>query len=648
MVNIPLFSLLLLLISCSGIKMIVKDSRDGLYRDDFAQKIDHIKRLYQGGQTQKALEELGALVPGLPAEEALRENLIGVVHFSKSDFPLARTHFERASGISHRDNHLRAQVGLNLASAHYKLNNLKKAYESLAKEGGKALRGEEYRTYYKFRYLLAKELSEDKDATHALFQYFRNENTVTNLKADPLFSSLSERFRALRDGDKMDLLDEFSDLRPPPLVTGLLGHQEAERLYYGGAGDEAQDLLGWLQMRYGENKDVAEIVGNFISRIKNYGVIQARTIGVVLPLSGPRSLFGKRALTGIDSALKSINGRLPEGKRFSLVVKDSQASGVVGAHRVRELVEGHFVSVIIGGLFPNEATEEYFEARRLGTFYLGLSQVYAPKEQKDHLLLEIPGSIESQVNELFSPAVLNEFGRRAAIVYPQGEHGEAYLKEFWRRAKLQELEVTGVVSFRQQETDYREPVKKILGLSFHREREEEYKLFNEIHSLEKKGTIRRVQTLRPQVDFDWVFIPAFPKETLQIVPTFSYFDAFNVNIIGIPSWRTQTIVRENRKLGSLYFIGDTMETSQEDYRRNFIRDYKRRPRVVELRSHDAMVIAADLVGHGEYDTRDKLDLHIRGKKELSALTGKWVFSDGVWIKEMNTLKISRGKIDTLF
>ena len=629
--------------------MIVKDSKDGLYRETFIRRIDEIKHLYQSGNTQRALNELKTLFQNqeiLVAEEALRDNLIGVIYFSKNNFKEASRYFKQAASLSHRDGHLTAQVHLNLASSYYKLNDVKSSYGAITAVGGDVLKGEEYRKYYRLRYVLAKELGRQDDAARSLIVYFKHEKMIIDLKSDPLFEALLERFSQLEDSQKLNLLDEFSD--EGPLVAGFLGHLEAEKLYYAGNSDDAMDILRWLQTYYSGHRDIAQLVETFVFRLENYTKIDPRAVGVVLPLTGSRAVFGRRALLGIDSALKHINSSLPLNKKIGILIRDSKDSGVVGARRVKDLVENHFVSVVIGGLSPGTATREYLEARKLGVFYLSLSQVYTPREQKNHLLLEIPGSVESQMEELFSKDALRMFGRRAAIVYPKGEQGEAYVKEFWRRAKLENLDVTGLVSFREKENDYREPIRNILGLSFIRGRKEEYDILNEIHSLEKSGSIRRVQTLRPQVDFDWVFIPSLPKETVQIVPAFSYFDAFNLNIIGIPSWRTQTIVRENSKLGRLHFIGDDMGIKGRQYRKDFIKTYKRRPRVVEFRSFDALSLAASFIGNKDYETRGKLDQDIRFKKELVGLTGKWVFDDGIWIKRMNTLRILNGKIETLF
>ena len=364
-------------------------------------------------------------------------------------------------------------------------------------------------------------------------------------------------------------------------------------------------------------------------------------------MTGPKASFGKRAMLGIDHALRDKIGRaLPEGKLpFQLHVLDSAGSGAVGSYRVKELIDKHHVAVIVGGLFPQEAIKEYLEAKKYGVFFISLSQVYLPKEEKDHLLLEIPGSVESHLQEIFSSNVVERFGKRAAILYPSTPRGKAYVDEFWRRSKLSGLDLGGIVSYEKSQMDFREPVKNLLGLKFTRERQEELEILTEIHSLEKNKSARRIQTLKPQVDFDWIFVPSLPRETLQIIPSFSYFDAFRLNIIGGPSWRSKAIFDESYKLGSLFFVGDHVGEAADKFSQDFINRFGQQPRIVEMRANDALGIAISVLESSEFQSRNELDIHIRGKEQLMGVTGEWKMSDGVWIKEMAFLKLYKGKVE---
>lgn len=645
-VRVPI--LCLLLGSCSGVSMIVRDGRRDLYREGFDRRIEEIRRHYQEGRRDRALEDLRALSAdqeATPSERAMAENLMGVVHFAGGGLRRALARFEASLATPHPDRRLRARASLNLASVLYKLGRNRRAHDALAGQRDGDLGPDDHGKYWRLRHELARGLGEDEDAARSLVHYFRRVPTIQDLRADPLFEELSVAFLGL-DGDAKDgLLDEFAGWGGPDHgpVAGYLGFQEAERLYYGGERGDARDLLERLRRRHAADGEVARLVDGFLFRLENASKMEPGLVGVVLPLTGPRAAFGKRALLGIDSALARANRGAPPGERVRLVIRDSRASGAVGAMRVRELVERHRVSAVIGGLFPAAAAKQYLEARRSGVLFLSLAPVHVPKERKNHLLLELSGSVESQVGRLFSKGALDRFGRRAAIAYPRGDRGRAYLDEFWRRASLAGVTVTGVVSFDEGETDYREPARRLLGLAFNRERGEEYELLDEIRSLEGRRSGRRAQVLKPRIDFDWVFVPSLPGEALRFIPALSYFDAVGLTVVGVPSWRTPSVVRESGKLGTLHIVGDDAGTGREGFVREFARAYGSRPGMVELRAHDAMAIAADLAGRGGA-SRDDLDRAVRSKGRLAGLTGRWTFDGGVWVKDMGVLRLADGKI----
>ena len=377
-------------------------------------------------------------------------------------------------------------------------------------------------------------------------------------------------------------------------------------------------------------------------RIENYSKMNASGIGIVLPLTGSKASFGKRALFGIDQSI-----RTNAMDKYKIHIADSKGSAAVGRYRVKELAENHFVSAIIGGLFPQEAMGEYLEAKKYGILFISLSQIYLPKDEKDHLLLEVPGSIESQMELLFSKKMLERFGRRAAIVYPQSRRGEAYVNEFWRKAHGVGVDVAGVQSYKKNKADYREPIKNILGLRFDRERLEEHNILNEIYKQEKRGAVRRVQILPPQIDFDWVFIPAFPKEAVQIIPSFSYYDAFGVSIIGESSWRSRSLVKEDYRYVDLYFVGDDISELNEEFSQKFHMRYQSKPRIVEILSYDAFYLAHLLLKNTRLESRDELDRHIRSKRRLAGVTGSWNFQDGTWIKKVVPYKLKKKMIERL-
>jgi len=643
--------LLLFMNSCSDISMISHGSQNDLYSADFLNQIEGIKTLFKSGEVVLALKKLKAMNQNknskvmLPSERAMRRNLMGIIYFGNANYEQAIFNFDQALATSRLDKSLTAQIYLNLSSSYYKLGMNEKAFEVLKSVPYSALGSAESTKFHKLRYRLAQELGHDREALISLIYTLNSKNKINELRIDPLYEILIGKFRKLDQREKYKIFEEFEKLKP--FVIGYISYLEAEKVYYSGKKDEANDLIEWIEEHFKEYPEINHLLENFTYRVENYAKLNRFNIGVILPLTGKNKSYGQRALMGIDAALRELRRENPNAPNFNIIVRDSKGSGVVGANEVRKLVENEFVSVIIGGLHSAEATKEFLAAKKRGVFYVSLSQVYVEKREKDHLLLEVPGSIESQMNELFSSEIISNFGARAAIVYPESKRGFSYVNEFWRKAKLNNIQVSGVYSYNNKSNDFRAPVKNLLGLKYPRARMEEYKILQEIHKLEDNGTIHRIQTLGPQLDFDWVFIPIYPLGAIQIIPVFKYYEAKKIPVIGGPSWRSKRLSDESYKFKNIYFIGDDVANSSEGLSAQFLKSYKKNLGLIELMSFDSMKIALDLLMNDSFETRDELDMMIRAMAQFVGKTGEWVQQDGVWLKKMAGLYFRRGKITAL-
>ncbi|MCK5073340.1 MAG: ABC transporter substrate-binding protein [Bacteriovoracaceae bacterium] len=636
--------------ACSNIRILGGGKRSDLYRSGFLKQVKVVKGHYARGNSDKAVQILNAMSTEelLPAERAFRKNLVGVILFSNGKYEEAISAFEGALVTSSIDEALTSQVYLNLASSYFKLDFSEKAFIMTEKSDFKMLSNNEAKKYHFLKYKLSKQLGRDEHKIDALTRFLGFEKSLNNFRDGVYFQELLDTFFNLDQTERAKFLERYEDEKL--LSIGYLAYLNAEKLYYEGKKDSARDFLKWIEEQYADVSEILLLVQKFEFRMDNYTKINSRSIGIVLPLSGKKKNFGKRAATGIASALSRIKTMWKtEEAPFDLVFRDSKGSGAAGAFRVKELIEKYNVTAIIGGLFSSEATKEYLEARNRGVFFISLSQIYLPRDQKDYLLLEIPGSIESQLDEIFSSKMLNKFGRRTAIIYPNSQRGNAYLNEFWRKAKESKIHISGIQSFNEATKDFREPVENLLGLKHPRERQEEIDLVTEIYSLEKKKSVRRIQILKPQIDFDWIFMPSYPKQASLLVPAFSYFDAFKINFIGGPSWgKSKELTEESNKLGKLFFVGDNVEQTDEGFIERFILKYKTRPGFIEMVSHDSLRIIGEIMRDKSFNTRDEFDIHLKSKKKLSGITGDWIQESGIWLKKMLPKVLRRGKVKKIF
>jgi len=649
-----LFFLLALTVStaCSGVKMITPERKvaenvdtSKLYQQNFLQKINAAKEKVRQGKVDIALNDLSSMSEeGLnSAERATRKNLIGVINFSKKNYEIAAKNFEEASALTKEDPGLEAQVLLNLGSSYYKLNQNEKALATLSQTNYKNLQDSEAKKFHQLYALLSQQLGKKEQSLSALIRSLEDKKTISELKAESRYSQIEEQYTKLSDSERVRLLEEFDQEKN--LAVAYLAYREAEIAFREGDKDKVKDFNDWIEKRYGDNTEIMGLVkGLGIRNLNNTVKIDMRTIGVALPLTGDTKSLGERAMAGIDIAMENLS--TDPLKKYKLEIRDTKGNPATGAFAVKDLIEQNNVAAVIGGLNPQEATKEYLEARKYGVLYISLSKVLLPKEEKNHLLIEIPGSIESQVNHLFSGAMLKKVGNRPAIIYPKTEMGEAYANEFWRQSKKNNFDVTGLISFEPNTTDYREPVKNILGIKFTREREEEQAIVNDIAHLESKKSVKRLQNLQPQIDFDWVFVPALPREVVQILPNFNYFDAFNLNYIGVPSWRSELMLNEGYRYGNVYFMDEAINRGETNFTQRFSQKFKKQPNIVETIAYDSLKILSDLIeSEGSMQTRQDLDVALTKKNQLESENGKWTLVDDIWLKDMSTFRIRREGIE---
>ncbi len=87
--------------------------------------------------------------------------------------------------------------------------------------------------------------------------------------------------------------------------------------------------------------EISKYVDEFEKRLESSTRISIESIGVVLPLTGPKQSFGQKALLGIEAGLKILG--IPENVK--LYIKDSMDSGAQGAQSVADLIQQQKVLV---------------------------------------------------------------------------------------------------------------------------------------------------------------------------------------------------------------------------------------------------------------------------------------------------------------
>ena len=638
--NIGLVAIFSLFLShCGGIRTIENSrlKRDHLYSAKFQKRIRKVKYFYSLGQLREALDELQDLEKKgqlQPTEVALMNNLFGVIYFSKGLYPGSIKYFHKALNTSTLDLILTSKIKLNLGSTYYKTEKFIRAYSALKTVDDRQLVGADRTKYFRLFFILAKQLGDKDDALKGLIKFLGQHKTLAKIKESHHFDFLIHQFSLLSRREKVRLLEGY--VEDQNLAAGYLGFIEVEKLLYEGERERALDLLEWLDENFSKRDELQVLIASFEGRVEKLSKIRPNAIGVILPFSGGRKEFAHRAMLGIDFAVQRLK---QDYKDIKIYTTDSEGNSLMGRRRVKELIEKHSVSFIVGGLFSDEAKEEYLEARKYGVMFVSLSQIFMPRKEKGFLLLEVSGSVESQIRRVLSPDILGEFGKKIAVIYSHSERGKAYINELWTQTLGGDTQIVGVQSYPRGTKDFRDPVANMLGLKYPRFRQEELDFMKDVFALER-SKVRRIQTLPPIIDFDWVYLPAYPQDAIQVIPSFSYYDADKLSFIGGPSWRSRILNKVTTR--GVYFIGDGIDQVEKSILNKFIAQYKTRPRLIEINALEAFTLGKKLLFSGRYDRR-AYNGKIKNMGILEGLTGEFRLLDGLWIKEMHLFRIRRGK-----
>ena len=638
------FILAVLFIFLAACSQVPKRSSDESQISELAKtKLAEARDFIKTNKFKQAVSKLTELDDNkiTPIEKALKYNLKGVILFNMNEIEKSILNFEIAEKYSPQDTQLYSQVQLNMASGHYKLNQFPELINRLKKIELSNLTDIEKKKYAQLELAYGKKYENHRMVVSSSLILLSDLTTFTEIQNSNLYAPMKDSFKKLPTRERVELFESWNGTKN--LVVANLAQAEAEDRYMSGDKSGAQDIISWLKSEFSGNEEVKNFIGEFDMRIANSARISLNDIGLVLPLSGDKASFGQKALSGVDTGLKVLG----LSEQVKIHTKDSLDQPAQGAQAVLDLIREEKVSFIIGGLFPETAKAEYLEARKYGVLYISLSQINLPKEEKNHHLIEVQGSTESQIETLLSDEMIAKFGTRLGIIYPDTEGGKAYADEIWRKANQKNVKVTSIATFPKNTHDYRDAAQLFLGLKYPRERSEELKIVDDVYSLEK-SSIRRVQTLPPVIDFDWVFLATYPHEAIGLIPTLGYYDANKIKIVGGPSWVSKSLVKEQKNLGTLYFVGEDPKDFNQVMLTKFQEIYGKPAGLIEILALDAMKLgAAALSASGEVSGRDEFDARVK-EKALSGLTTTWSFKDGVWLKSMNSMTITHGEIVKLF
>ncbi|NLH48931.1 MAG: ABC transporter substrate-binding protein [Myxococcales bacterium] len=341
-------------------------------------------------------------------------------------------------------------------------------------------------------------------------------------------------------------------------------------------------------------------------------------IGVLLPLSGDRAVFGREVLHGLMQGSELFGAG--QGAAFRIVIRDTQGDPAVAAKLVNELADDPGVLAIVGPLLSSCAKSAAIEAEKRGITLITLT---TRENILDHGFFVFRNFLTAseQVKALIRYATMNQGAFRFAVLYPDNTRGRLYRDLFSQNLDSTRYRLVASVGYNPNETDFRGAVQQ---LNAH----------GQIHAL---------------------FIPDNSRQVALLAPQLVYYGLKDVMLLGINSWNTDELAR---KAGSYlsrsvfvdgFFAHSTANGEVAPFVQQYQDSFHQPPSFLAAIGYDtAHLVARALGGHGELDRegfrRELLKVH-----DLSGVTGEMTVGEDREIqRHLYLLRVGGERIEELF
>ena len=400
--------------------------------------------------------------------------------------------------------------------------------------------------------------------------------------------------------------------------------------------------------------EMAGIAQDIIAELERTVMYDRYTIGCLLPLSGRYQAYGRRALRAIELALSRFgqNGReIP----FKVIVKDTAADPDKTIRGLNELAEKK-VAAVIGPLIHVEPAAELAQAKEIPI--ITLTQKDRITEIGDYVFRNF-FTPRMQVASIVSYAV-NQLGlTRFAILYPGEHYGTTYMNLFWDEVIAHGGIVTGVESYDPTQTDFANPIKKIVGLYYAEPESLKTAIDLIAERFIRTPDLKEEPQVQPGkrgaredepaaiVDFEAVFIPDAPKTAGLIIPQLAFYDINDVYLLGTNLWNSKTLIDMARPYVQAAIIPDGFFAgSHSTPVKAFVEQYKNifgaDPGFIDAIAYDTARILMHAMTLPDVRTRAGLMKALIHLKNFEGITGLTAFDETGDVKKQLYLLRIRG------
>jgi len=369
---------------------------------------------------------------------------------------------------------------------------------------------------------------------------------------------------------------------------------------------------------------------------RSTGHVAPQTIGVILPLTGKFSSYALSTLTAIRLGFGVNNFSKPEEKvtidrvgNLEIVIIDSGGNPIEAARAVNKLVSSYGAIGVIGDILQDTSVVVAERCEAYGVPLISLSR----KENLNLIgpwVFRLGMTSTEQVKALLDFSYFQKGHKKYAVLYPRHGYGQEMADIFIQYVNYVGADVVHIESYDPKQTTFTNLAKKITN-KLNLKGRKDYQLCIEearlIKNKYKRGQAQKSckKNLSPEVGFEALFIPDFPKTVSYLVPALissdvlvsdtsrnqriykksTGYDIYQpVQLLGASSWNSDIIgKRLGRQIDGAYFVDGfslknkrNLEPGFNGFVKNFKAIVSASPKAIEFHAFDAAKIFAFLLG----------------------------------------------------
>jgi ABC-type branched-subunit amino acid transport system substrate-binding protein len=299
--------------------------------------------------------------------------------------------------------------------------------------------------------------------------------------------------------------------------------------------------------------------------------LSAKAVGVILPLSGNYAAQGRQVLAAVELGL-GVFSASAGAEAPMLYIEDDRGEPAAAAEAVTRLAEGRKVVAIIGPLSAGAAASAARQAQALSVPMITLTQAEGMTKAGDYVFQNFFSPSE-QVAALLDEVMEKRGQRRFAVLAPRTTYGQGFTKLFDAGVVARGGQVTQTMVYDPNQTDFAEYMKEMVRLP--------------------PGSYRG--GVKPQVDFQSLFVPDNPERAALIAPQLAYLDINQVTLLGTSIWHSPKMLEmAGRSLEGSLFPDAFDPASTLPLAARFAADFRqalgREPTAVEAHGYDAALL----------------------------------------------------------